>query len=76
VGGGPRHEVGSGFSGEFNQASPSGVPLSGLPADPGRAFQRFPAVPHRTSMIRLRLLPVFRSGEGGGGAGRRGVRGV
>ena len=68
--------MGSGFFGECNQASPCGVSLSGVPAEPGRAFQRFPAVPHRTSLIRLRRLPVFRSGEGDGGAGRRGFRAV
>ena len=39
------------FPGEFNQAAPCVVSLPGLPADPGRAFQRFPAVPHGTSIL-------------------------
>ena len=75
AGGGPRQGMGSGFFGEFNQAAPCGVSLSGVPADPGRAFQRFPAVPHGTSLSPLRRLPALRSGEGGGGTGRWGVRG-
>ena len=45
AGAGPQKGVDSGFCGEFKQAVPSGVSLSGLPADPGRVFQRFPAVP-------------------------------
>ena len=54
---GPRHRVGSGFSGELNHTSPCGVSLPGLPADPGSAFQRFPAMPHGTSPLRLSAPP-------------------
>ena len=42
---GPLQGIGSEFFGEFYLVSPSGVSLSDGPADPGRAFQRFPAVP-------------------------------
>ena len=53
---GPRPGMGSGFSGEFNQTEPCGVSLLGLPADLCRAFQRFPALPHGTSMPRPSAL--------------------
>ena len=73
---GPAAGGGFGFFGELNQAAPCGVSLPGLPADPCRAFQRFLAVPHGTSVPRVRRLSALRSGEGGGGAGMRGFRGV
>ena len=47
----PAAGVRFGFSGEFSQAAPCDVSLSGLPADPGRTFERFPAVPHGTSIL-------------------------
>ena len=74
--------MGSGFFGELNQATPSGVSLAGLPAESCRAFPRFYAVPHGISRRRLPALscraptlsmprlwhfPSLWSGEGGGG---------
>ena len=71
---GPAAWDGFGFFGEINEAAPCGVSLPGLPADPGRAFQRFPALPHGTSLLRLPALPCASAPSGG--AGRWMVRGV
>ena len=71
--------MGSGFCGEFNQASPSGVSQPGLPADPGGALQRFSAVPHGTAGPCLRRCPALRLGviaRSGGHPGCRGLVGM
>ena len=53
--GAPRYGMGSGFFGDLNQASPSGVSLPGFAADPCCAFWHFPAVPLGTSMPRTSM---------------------
>ena len=55
---GPRLGMGSEFFGTFNHSTPCGVLLLGLPANPGRAFQRFPAVPYGRSLPLFRRFPA------------------
>ena len=75
---GPRQEMGSGFFGEFNQAGPCGVSLSGLPADLCRAFLLLSAalpcsVPSAHPGCAFRRLVTLRSVWWRGAAGERRV---